>query len=385
MARAFAQTWWGKAWIEALEHRARLDPNRLPRGRTYARQDKVVAMSVGMGIVRAHVQGTRPTPYVVTLNIRKFTDPEWERVLDAIASKAGHTAALLDGELEPGIVDDARSVGVELFPTAGELTLRCSCPDWAIACKHAAAVCYLVADRLDVDPFELLELRGMPRTHVMAALRSRRSAGAPVESEFTGSRPETMTAREAWDRRLRSLPTVPSPPRRVARPAPWPSDPPPGSSLDADGLRLLAADAVRRAHAMAVGEAESGLSLGSDADLARRAAFEPDRAELSARTGVPARRLAALGSAWAFGGAEGVAVIGQAPWTPDPRVMAEARQRLAESGVTGMRVSQNSIAFGDRQVRLGHDGRWWPFVKRSGRWELAGTSSSDPEDLVGTA
>ena len=29
----FGQTWWGRAWLEALEQRARLDPDRLPRGR----------------------------------------------------------------------------------------------------------------------------------------------------------------------------------------------------------------------------------------------------------------------------------------------------------------------------------------------------------------
>ena len=29
----FGRTWWGRAWLEALEQRARLDPDRLPRGR----------------------------------------------------------------------------------------------------------------------------------------------------------------------------------------------------------------------------------------------------------------------------------------------------------------------------------------------------------------
>ena len=42
----FARSWWGQAWIEALEQRARLDPNRLPRGRTYARQSRVGALTI---------------------------------------------------------------------------------------------------------------------------------------------------------------------------------------------------------------------------------------------------------------------------------------------------------------------------------------------------
>jgi uncharacterized Zn finger protein len=381
MAKQFAKTWWGQAWIEALETRASLDPNRLPRGRTYARQDRVEEMTVEPGAVSARVQGSRWTPYTVMVRVRRFTDDEWERVLDAISAKAGHTAAMLDGEMEPGIVTDARQAGVELFPTAGDVVPACSCPDWADPCKHSAAVCYLVADRLDADPFDLLLLRGMSRDQVMTALRSRRSSGAPVGTA-TAARPSTMSAREAWDRKPRPLPVVPPPPRRPARPAQWPSDPAPDSGLDGEGLRLLAIDAVRRAYAMTRGEGDSGLTAGVDSDLARRAAVASDRAALAKRTGTSIQRLDHLGVAWAVGGAAGVEVLGQQPWTPDPRTMAEARHRLAEAGATNLRVSKNSISFGDAQVRLAHDGRWWPFTKHAGRWQLTGPSSTDPADLV---
>ena len=381
MAKRFARTWWGLAWIEALETRARLDPNRLPRGRTYARQNRVESMTVEPGVVAARVQGSRPTPYVVMVRVRRFTNDEWERVLDAISSKAGHTAAMLDGEMEPGIVADARQAGVELFPTAGDVVPACSCPDWADPCKHSAAVCYLVADRLDLDPFDLLLLRGMARDQVMAALRARRSSGAPTRPAPT-ERLATMSAREAWARKPRPLPAVPPPPRRAARAAPWPSDPPPDSGLDGEGLRLLAADAVRRAYAMSRGEGGSGLSDDVDTDLARRAAVASDRVMLAKRTGTSTQRLDHLGVAWAVGGAAGVEVLGQQPWTPDPRTMAEARHRLAEAGATNLRVAKNSISFGEAQVRLAHDGRWWPFTKHAGRWQLTGSSSTDPEDLL---
>ncbi len=381
MAKRFAQTWWGQAWIEALETRARLDPNRLPRGRTYARQNRVESLTVEPGAVSARVQGSRWTPYKVMVRVRRFTDDEWERVLDAISAKAGHTAAMLDGEMEPGIVSDAHQAGVELFPAAGDVIPACSCPDWADPCKHSAAVCYLVADRLDVDPFDLLLLRGMGRDQVMAALRSRRSSGAP-SGTAAAERPATMSAREAWARKPGPLPAVPAPPRRPARPAPWPSDPPPDSGLDGEGLRLLAADAVRRAHAMSGGEGDSGLGDDVDTDLARRAAVASDRVALAKRTGTSVQRLDHLGVAWAVGGAAGVEVMGQQPWTPDPRLMAEARHRLAHAGATNLRVSKNAISFGETQVRLAHDGRWWPFTKHAGRWQLAGSPSTDPEDLL---
>ena len=386
--RTFAGTWWGKAWIEALESRARLDPNRLPRGRTYARHDHVLDMTVEPGMLRAVVAGRRPTPYRVTVRIRTFDGAEWERLLGAIASKAAHAAALLDGDLEPGIVADAAAAGVELFPTAGELVPRCSCPDWADPCKHSAAVCYLMADRLDADPFNLLLLRGKGREEVLASLRALRAAAAPpAEQAARQSKPSTMTARDAWRRVPGDLPAVPPPPRRAARPAPWPVDPPLGSGLDAAGLAALAADAVVRAWAMAVGEGRSGLDLDEAADLARRADAAmgtPHWQDLVIRSGLDGRELARRAMAFRAGGAAGVKAASEAPWTPGARVMAEARERLVDAGIapTRLHVDRNAIVWGDERVRLGHDGRWWPFTKQSGRWELAGPPVDEVDDLL---
>ena len=47
--RVFGTTWWGKAWTDALQRRARLDANRLPRGRTYARHDRVHDIELSKG------------------------------------------------------------------------------------------------------------------------------------------------------------------------------------------------------------------------------------------------------------------------------------------------------------------------------------------------
>jgi uncharacterized Zn finger protein len=65
-------------------------------------------------------------------------------------------------------------VGLDLLPGPGEVQPRCSCPDWADPCKHAAAVCYLVADELDRDPFLLFLLRGKGRDELLAGVRQRR-------------------------------------------------------------------------------------------------------------------------------------------------------------------------------------------------------------------
>src|SRR5258707_710694 len=65
------QTWWGRAWVEALEQRARLDPNRLPRGRDYARGGSVGQLVLAPGEVRAQVQGRKTVPYEVRIRVRR--------------------------------------------------------------------------------------------------------------------------------------------------------------------------------------------------------------------------------------------------------------------------------------------------------------------------
>ena len=139
MVRRFGNTWWGKAWLDALEQRALVDPNRLPRGRTYARQDRVMDLELGPGQLRARVLGT--SMYRSSLHLRVLTDSEWDHVLDTVMSRASNAAALLAGEVPPAIGD-------LVLPDRGDLGPDCSCTDWAEPCKHVAALCYIAA------PFE---------------------------------------------------------------------------------------------------------------------------------------------------------------------------------------------------------------------------------------
>ena len=56
-----------------------------------------------------------------------------------------------------------------LFPLPDEIGLRCSCPDWAIMCKHVAAVLYGVGARLDEAPELLFLLRGVDQEELIDA------------------------------------------------------------------------------------------------------------------------------------------------------------------------------------------------------------------------
>lgn len=392
--RRFGASWWGAAWVEALEQRAALDPNRLPRGRTYARSGAVGELTLAPGDVQAEVQGSRRVPYQVRVRVRPFTAPEWARVLDVFASEIGHAAALLDGELPPAVADGVRSVGLDLLPGPGELQPRCSCPDWADPCKHAAAVCYLVADELDADPFGLLLLRGLGRPAVLAALRIRRGSRMAGREPTLAIEPEAdlgVPARETWSRVPAPLPLAPLPPRYAGRPTILAADPPPASGIDSRVLQVLAADATARALALAQGGASSGLELTAAEDLARRAANAldpnagaaggPSIAELAGRAGVPARELLRRALAWREGGCGGLAALDEA-WNPDPGQAAAGRVLLGP----GAAVRANRVTLGERQLRLGRDGSWYPFHRdRAGAWLPAGPpiTAKRAEDEIG--
>lgn len=392
--RPFGATWWGKAWLDALEHRARLDPNRLGRGRSYARRGSVLELTVDPGTVRAQVQGSRPTPYDVTVRIRAFDDAEWDGVLDVVAAQVGRVAALLDGELPPDVVDDAQAAGLELLPDAGEVQTACNCPDLAVPCKHSAAVCYLIADTLDEDPFALLLLRGRRREDFLSALRARRQvAERPVAAEPV-KRPPGVLAKAAY---AREVATLPLPPRPQAQPG-VPSGvlvlaPPAQSGVVAQDLVALATDAARRAWELASGDGDGGLGLTRDQDLARRAAGllgTPGLADLAHRAGVPARQLTSWAVAWRAGGPGGFAAAVEES-APDPATLAEGRDALAlaeardtpgTAGGVVVTVEGNRVSAGRRQLRLGTDRLWYLFTEQFNDWMLAAPPSADPGALL---
>lgn len=187
-AAQFGLTWWGQRWIAALETLGRAYANRLPRGRTYARNGSVTDLTVAPGIVTARVHGSRRTPYRVSLRIPAFTDPQWTAATHALARQLRHAAALLDGRMPEDIDETLDAVGLSLFPTARDLTTTCSCPDEANPCKHVAAVHYTLAQTFDADPFLLPALRGRDRTALLAELRTARTGTAgPGPDEPAGN------------------------------------------------------------------------------------------------------------------------------------------------------------------------------------------------------
>jgi len=190
---AIGEQWWSRRLIDVLESWGM--SGRLARGRSYARAGQVLNFKLTQGKVTAQVQGSRVRPYDVRIGVLPLTTAQWRRVLDRLASQALFRAKLLAGEMPHEIEEVFADCGTPLFPrAAADLDMHCSCPDWEVPCKHLAAVCYVLAEDFDRDPFGLLAWRGRGREELLGALRqiqvprSGRQPGArPADPAGTGA------------------------------------------------------------------------------------------------------------------------------------------------------------------------------------------------------
>jgi uncharacterized Zn finger protein len=159
--------WWSRKFVDVLEEIC--DGGRLARGRAYARKGQVIDFQLRPGKVSGRVQGSRPEPYAVTIEISAFDETQWTSVTSALGAQALYRAALLAGEMPHEIVDLFTAHELPLFPD--QLDIRCNCPDWGVPCKHGSAVLYVLAEAFDDDPFLVLAWRGRSRDELLDALR----------------------------------------------------------------------------------------------------------------------------------------------------------------------------------------------------------------------
>jgi uncharacterized Zn finger protein len=172
------QTWWSARFIDGLD--ALGMGGRLARGKRYARAGQVIELRVQPGSATALVQGSRPRPYRVRIGLVSFGKADWTRVEQALADDAWYTAKLLAGEMPTDIEEVFAAAGLSLLPVgARDLSMDCSCPDFAVPCKHLVATLYLLAETFDDDPFQILALRGRSRDELLENLSARRRGTAP--------------------------------------------------------------------------------------------------------------------------------------------------------------------------------------------------------------
>ncbi len=156
--RTIARTFWGAGWCDHLEGFSDF-ANRLPRGRTYVRNGSVCHLAIRRGKIEAKVSGSEL--YDVTIQIKTLAAGSWNGVKQRCAGAIGSLLELLQGRLSDHVMEVVTDRKQGLFPLPGEMSFHCSCPDWAVMCKHVAAVLYGVGNRFDQRPELLFQLRGV--------------------------------------------------------------------------------------------------------------------------------------------------------------------------------------------------------------------------------
>ncbi len=188
--RKIASTFWGEAWCKNLEAYSDYS-NRLPRGRTYVRNGSVIDLQIAAGHLRALVSGT--DLYTVDIKIKPLAKKRWTEIKGHCAGQIDSLLELLQGSISKGVMEIVTRKGNGLFPSPREITLKCSCPDWATMCKHVAATLYGTGARLDQTPELLFTLRGVDPTEMVEAAvdqplsRSKPRRGRALETEELSS------------------------------------------------------------------------------------------------------------------------------------------------------------------------------------------------------
>ena len=172
-----AATWWGKAWVRAVEESA-FSEGDLVAGRRLARAGRVGQIAVGPGAFLAAVEEGDDV-WTVTGALAAFDGAAETGFCEAVAAESGRIAALLAGDLPHSLVEHAEEAGAELLPYGGEIEVGCTCEAWLDPCPHALGVLLQLTVLIEQDPFVLLTLRGLARDELLARLHAREVTARP--------------------------------------------------------------------------------------------------------------------------------------------------------------------------------------------------------------
>ena len=192
--RKIAKSWWGQAWCQNLERYADYD-TRLGRGQRYVRTGAVVDLQIQKGKIAAKVQGSRRVPYKVEIRISPLSQERCDDVMERCGQRVDTMENLANGSF-PAELKDVFLSEDGLFPEPREISFNCSCPDWAMMCKHVAAALYGVGARLDDDPLLFFTLRGIDTNRFVDTVIANR-----VESmlEHADSRSDRIMDADGWE------------------------------------------------------------------------------------------------------------------------------------------------------------------------------------------
>jgi uncharacterized Zn finger protein len=121
--------------------------------------------------------------YSVQVTIKPLPPKKWKAIKQRSSGQIGSLLELLQGRLSEHVMAVVTDRQGGLFPSPKEISFQCSCPDWAVICKHVAAVLYGVGARLDAKPELLFLLRGVNHEELIEADAEAAVAGATTRGK----------------------------------------------------------------------------------------------------------------------------------------------------------------------------------------------------------
>lgn len=201
----YGRTWWGEQWLKSLD---RIDfSNRLPRGRSYANKGMVSSVKISENMVRAKVKGSQSKPYDITLIIPPFFEEEKNVFIENIKNNPLILSQLLNRQLPGELLEIAEKNNIKIFPQSWQdIKLNCSCPDWAVPCKHLAAVIYIIANEIDQNPFLVFNLHRFDLLHELAGHHLKLQE---LQTEQICSIQQCIAAKKPASRKIEEKPPLP--------------------------------------------------------------------------------------------------------------------------------------------------------------------------------
>ncbi len=184
--------WYSKKLISVLKSYGW--ENRLSRGARYARAGQVIKINMDKGSVEAYVQGSRSKPYHIKIIFPAIPEEQWKNIFKMLNEHKEVVSELLNGNVPPEFEDLLEKMNTSLFiKKPDDIKMSCTCPDYAVPCKHIAAVFYILAENFDTDPFLMLLLRGKNKQEIMSSVSNTNESNSTEKPEIVNNKVDLYT------------------------------------------------------------------------------------------------------------------------------------------------------------------------------------------------
>lgn len=193
-------------WLDRI--RLIFNVESMARGLEAAQLGKVRKLQIEQGCITAQVKSEMGDTRRVSLHLPLISEVAWERIVEAMSSEAIYAACLLDRQWPPDLDTLCLRFGIPLVPSSADpVDTTWDIPghpeNW-----RAAAVGWMFAQRLGVDPLLMLEIRGQSIDALSDRLRQQRTlmnrGGAtthpnpPIELSLLTGAPLTECVDRFW-------------------------------------------------------------------------------------------------------------------------------------------------------------------------------------------